>query len=114
MSSSTSPRKRLALMFLGCIAALAIAAPAASASRTPYATVMYSAPTYYSRYVGITLSGSYVVMNCWTDSSAWAYGSNRWFHVGGVGFSPYTGRISSLSGFVPANRVFDQIGVRHC
>lgn len=114
--SRAKAQRKLRLTLAGLMAALIVGlyTTPATASTTPYATNIYTGPSYYYRLVGTTLSGWYVRMNCWIDSSTWAYGSNRWFHISTTGWSPYTGRLQGMSGFVPANRVTQQTATPRC
>jgi hypothetical protein len=120
MSNKATPKMqqaaRRALATAACagLLILALFGSSAQASRTPYSTNLYSGPSYYTSIIGGTLPGSYVAMVCWTDSSVWAYGSNRWFYVAGYGFIFSNGRIGGISGFAPANRVAEQTRVPHC
>jgi hypothetical protein len=109
---------KVAIVGSGLAAVLVMAAGPASASGSPETvgggpTIAYASPTPYSNMVGGYFPDTYVSMYCWTDY-AWSYGTNRWFLVGGVGFNPYTGRITWIEGFVSANRVWNQARVGHC
>jgi hypothetical protein len=95
--------------------ALATASPAA-ASPPPVAvggSVVMSAPTPYSSLVGGFFVNTYIAEYCWTDYG-WSYGTNRWFYISGPGYDPHSGRFTWVSGYISANRVFNQFPVRHC
>jgi hypothetical protein len=71
--------------------------------------------TYYSNVIGGYFPDTYVSMYCWVDNpNAWSYGTDRWVLVGGVGFNPYSGRITWIEGFVSANKLWNQSRVGHC
>lgn len=95
---------------LGATAGPAVAAPPPTTTST---TNAYAGPTPYSSLVGGILSGAVVTMHCWTDN-VWADGTNRWFLVTGLGWSPYSGRLTSIHGFVSATRIKDQARVGRC
>lgn len=97
----------------GILGATAGPAAAAPPPMTTSVTNAYAAPTPYSSLIGGILSGAVVTMYCWTDS-VWADGTNRWFLVTGLGWSPYSGRLTSIHGFVSATRIKDQARVGHC
>lgn len=95
--------------------ALATASPAAAAP-PPVAiggSVVMSSPTPYSSLVGGFFFNTYIAEYCWTDYG-WSYGTNRWFYISGPGYDPYSGRPTWVSGYISANRVFQQVAVRHC
>lgn len=93
--------------------AMASAAPA-DAAYTPRSAVVYAGPSHFTRALGLVLSGMRVSMICWTDSSVWSYGTNRWFRIGAWGWDHRSGRAAPLYGFVSANQVAQQSRVRRC
>ena len=100
---------------LGTVLAAAAAVPATAAAqpKTNGLAVAYSEPTPYSRMVGGIWGGAPVTMSCWIDT-VWVNGTNRWFKVSGAGYSPYTGRPITVSGYVSASKIVNQVGTPHC
>lgn len=109
--------KKLAVIASGGVIALVMsAAPASAATLPPSAigtTIVYDAPTPYSEMEGGYWNNTSLAMHCWIDNT-WSHGTNRWFLVGGFGFSPYSGLVEYLVGYVSANQVNHQIRVGHC
>jgi uncharacterized protein YraI len=111
--------KRFAsVVALGAALMVGAAAPAEAASPKIVSGggTALTGPSPAYPMAGGFISGTSVIMECWTDS-VWTYSpyaTNRWFVVSGLGFNPYSGRAMSVRGYVPANRVIDQVDVRHC
>jgi hypothetical protein len=92
----------------------ALALPSsASAANARGIVNLYAGPAPYYQLLGGTWPNGYLRMNCWFDW-AWAHGTNRWFSVTGLAWSPYTGRPTLMTGFANANQVANQQRVPHC
>lgn len=97
----------------------AVAAPASatvSPHTSPHAnqfTDAYSGPGPVYGLNGGFVANTSLGMICWTDSSYWSFGTNRWFWVYGFGIEP-SGSLGEVEGYVSANTVSSQATVGHC
>jgi hypothetical protein len=109
------PLRRVAVLTVAATAglgslALSASADAATSSGT---TLVYSAPSPHSAWLGGIFNGTPITMRCWIDST-WTNGTNRWFRIEGLGYNPRTGRPNFFNGYASASTITNQNAVPHC